>query len=200
MSYLRHFKSDSYLTDMAQNPDEIAKLSDMLVEVGAMSLLEIGSRNGGSLWYLANVMPQGSRIVSIDSGTGMGGNNPGQLDSLIECTKELEKLGYDVHFLYGKSDNAKIISVARKLGPFNAVFIDGDHTYEGVKFDWNTYSEMATHVVALHDVSFQWDSNMKYPPDHVGVPKLWNKIVSSHPDAEVFFSEGSNKGIGVVRI
>lgn len=195
----KRFESDSYLTGMAQDPDEIARLVRVLVKIGARSLLEIGSRCGGSLWQLSNGMLFGARIVSIDSGVGLGGNNPGQVEALRNCVRTLSELGYDAHFLHGDSRKPKIVAAAKALGPYNAVFIDGDHTYAGVEFDWMTYGAMATHIVALHDVCFQWDSEMKYPPDHIGVPKLWKKIRSYHK-TEVFFSEGSNKGIGVVQL
>lgn len=187
-----------YLSSMAQDRDEIAALSKVLSDIGATSLLEIGSRFGGSLWYLANFFPPGSRIVSVDNGIGMGGNNPGQVAALRDCIKELSMLGYDAHFLFGDSAHRKIVDAVRALGPYDAVFIDGDHRYECAYSDWKTYGAMATHIVALHDVSFEWNPTMKSPRDMIGVPKLWKQIAAHH-NTEVFSTEGSNRGIGVVR-
>jgi predicted O-methyltransferase YrrM len=199
MVWPKHFKPDSYLTGMAQDQYEIAKLAEVLVDVGARSFLEIGSRAGGSLWYLANVLPRGSRIVSIDSAVGMGGNHPGQLESLTRCIKELSKLGYDAHLLRGKSSDAQILATARSLAPFDAVFIDGDHGWDGVNFDWRTYHVMATHIVALHDVAWEWNATMKISPDYIAVPKLWREIVAANSNTNVFIGNPvQNKGIGVV--
>lgn len=198
MGSRRNIGLKDYLDSMAQDRDEIAALSKMLSDIGATSLLEIGSRFGGSLWYLANFFPLGSRIVSVDSGIGIGGSNPGQVTALRDCVNELSMLGYDAHFLHGNSAHPKIVAAVRALGPYDAVFIDGDHTYAGVESDWRTYGAMATRIVALHDVSFEWNSDMKYPRDMIGVPRLWKKITVGH-NTEVFSTEGSNKGIGVVR-
>jgi hypothetical protein len=58
-----------YETEIAQDPAR-SKRSALLQREGVRSYLEIGSKFGGSLWRVANSLPPGSRIVSVDLPNG----------------------------------------------------------------------------------------------------------------------------------
>ena len=52
------------------------------------------------------------------------------------------------------------------------LFIDGDHTYNGVKSDFEMYSRLVGGggIIALHDI-------VPSPPENVGgVPRFWDEI------------------------
>jgi len=65
------------------------------------------------------------------------------------------------------------IDNARKLGPFDLIFIDGNHDYEIAKKDFENYKEMISDngVIALHDIKSKV---------HEGIPRLWNEITSKN--------------------
>lgn len=192
-----YWNGATYLTGMTQDAFEIAKLSKIFSESNVTSLLEVGSRFGGSLWYLAKHMPHGSKIVSIDSGLGEGGGRPGQLASLRECITQLCYNGYHARLIEGWSSNSNVIARAEQLGPYDAVFIDADHRYEGVKADWLAYGPMATKLVAFHDVC--WERKPHFPPStkEVEVPKLWAELTADGRGIIICNSE-ANMGIGVL--
>jgi predicted O-methyltransferase YrrM len=56
--------------NMLQVEAEIDGLADILVGEGVTSYLEIGSKFGGSLLRVAERLPAGSRIVSVDMPNG----------------------------------------------------------------------------------------------------------------------------------
>lgn len=186
-----------YKTNCSQIEGELAPFLDLLQRENVTRFLEVGSRFGGSLWRIANVLPKGSRVVSCDSAKGMGGQKAGALDSLRYCIEALKRSGYDAHFVKGHSQAESVIWAVNKLGPFDAVFIDGDHTYNGAKQDWNNFGK-ASRIVAFHDIA--WEKPENYSQEKlVEVPRLWNEIKGAYRHEEfIDKSDGRTYGIGVL--
>jgi hypothetical protein len=70
--------------------------------------------------------------------------------------------------ILGDSDSAGTNEEFRKRidgKPINLLFIDGDHSYKGVKQDWEMYGPMATHLIAFHDIA--WSP---------GVVQFWDEL------------------------
>lgn len=186
-----------YEKKISQVESEFNSLLDILKRENVTRFLEIGSRFGGSLWRIANVLPRGSRIVSCDSAKGMGGKKPGAKESLAKCVSRLRKIGYDAHIIMGDSQLPHIVDAVRKLGPYDAVFIDGDHELLGVTRDWKNYGRMAR-IVAFHDVGWKKPENYQNSK-MVEVPRLWEELRTQYP-SETFidYSTGATMGIGVL--
>lgn len=186
-----------YETNCSQIDCEIDGLIDILRRENVTRFLEIGSRFGGSFWRIANALPKGSRVVSCDSAKGMGGQKAGALDSLRLCIDALKRSGYDAQFVKGHSQSGSVIAAVRSLGPFDAVFIDGDHTYEGARQDWKNFGK-AARIVAFHDIA--WEKPEDYKLNKlVEVPRLWNEVKGSYRHEEfVDKSDGRTYGIGVL--
>lgn len=186
---------DEFRTKCTQVESEFQAWLDIIQKEGVRKYLEIGSRWGGSLWRAANVLPKGSWVVSVDSGKGMGGGKRGAVDSLRACITELNKTGCKAHFIKGHSQSDSVVNAVKRLGPFDAVFIDGDHEYDGVRKDWKIYGPMAR-VVGFHDTA--WVRPANYSPDvkQVEVGRLWNEIKDEYRHEH--FDGGGNMGIGVI--
>lgn len=167
------------------NPLEYEKLLQWCK--GANSILEIGSRFGFTLVDLAHGM-SGNRIVSVDLPEAEGWHFLGAEESLRKNVDQLKSEGYDAHLFIGDSKDKDIIQSVESLGPFDVVFIDGDHTYEGVKADWESYGHLGKMVV-FHDI------RPPKPPEWMGlgVWRLWNEL-----KGESFIANGSKMGIGRV--
>lgn len=174
-----------------QNEGEIARFTDILVREGVTSYLEIGSKFGGSLNRVARALPKGSRIVSVDLPHGERSSEP----HLVACVKALWADGYDARLLLGDSTSAEVIERVAALGPFDAVFIDANHTLPYVTKDWETYGPMAR-IVAFHDISFvpRGDRAGRLPID---VPQFWDSIKGGYRHEEIKL-EQDNNGIGVL--
>jgi predicted O-methyltransferase YrrM len=74
------------------------------------------------------------------------------------------------------------------------LFIDGDHTYEGVKSDFEMYSPLARDgaVIAFHDI-------LEHPPKlGVEVDRYWNEIKAGYRHVEIVSARRPWGGIGVL--
>jgi len=80
-------------------------------------------------------------------------------------------------------------------GPFDALLIDGDHTYEGVKADWENYGHLAK-LVAFHDIVGH-DQSERVTGRRVEVPRLWAEIKAAGAETVEFVAPESSMGIGV---
>jgi predicted O-methyltransferase YrrM len=189
---------EPYEEQISQVDSEIEGLIDVLVTAGVTRFLEVGSRYGGSLWRIANALPKGSLVVSVDSGSGMGGKKPGQQLSLSRCILALKARGYNAHLIIGDSQLPEAIEKVAKFAPFDACLIDADHELKGVTKDWENYGPMCR-LVAFHDVA--WQKPEGYAQAKlVEVPVLWSQLKDTYHRTKEFIdrSTGGNMGIGVL--
>ena len=132
-----------------QNPDELDWMLDYVK--GATSLLEVGSSFGGTLAKMASVMKKGAKIVSVDAAMDETPLFLNPAASLKETCRQIAALGASVELLIGDSHSSQVVDRVSHYAPFDFVFIDGDHTYDGVKADWENYGPMGT-IVGFHDI------------------------------------------------
>jgi cephalosporin hydroxylase len=156
--------------------------------------LEIGSRNGGSLYVAAGFLPRNSRIIAIDLPGGAWGHADSQ-NNLEVVAQKLRVEGYKVNLIYGDSQEP---SIKQNLLTYLAgerlrgVFIDGDHTEAGVQSDWNTVVPLmhAKGLIALHDIAVRSDT-----PD-VEVGRFWKNLQRNFATVDVIY----RYGIGIAHL
>jgi len=135
--------------------------------------LEIGTANGGTLFLFTMVASSDARIISIDlPGGRFGGGYPEWRIPLYESfaihNQRMYLIRGDSH---ANSTLKKVKEILDEQG-LSFLFIDGDHTYEGVKKDFEMYSNLVGEggVIAFHDI-------VPGPHESVGgVPSFWNEI------------------------
>lgn len=186
-----------YRKHLLQHAREHAEFCELLKVEGVRSYMEIGSMYGGSLWRVAQALPKGSRLVSVDYAC----DTPEALPHLQECIADLNADGYDARLVVGDSAAPETIESVRALGPFDCVFIDGAHTLEAVTNDWTNYGPMGR-IVGLHDISWNSTWRSKVPgrvPKPMGVPELWNRLKTKHRHKALQYQLPCNYyGIGVL--
>lgn len=188
----------NYLTKPQQHLDEIRDFVAFLKDKRIGSFLEVGSKFGGALWLITRIMPKGSRVVSVDLPNSHWGRSESQA-SLEACIAHLKRDGYDAHLFLGDSTSPDIINKVSALAPFDAVFIDANHTEPYVRRDFSNYGTL-TRIVCFHDIGW----NNPTPPGRmpIEVPKVWAELKNAHRDratfSEIRHDHGHN-GIGIMQ-
>jgi predicted O-methyltransferase YrrM len=177
-----------------QDQEELRWFVNVCRENNVRRYLEIGSRWGDSFFaVMANLKP-GSTGIVVDLP-----ENAEKRASVEGTMGVIRSMGQQAFSIFGDSRDPAIIRSAASYGPYDLVFIDGDHTYEGVTEDWENYGAMAP-LVAFHDVGAPegWISDGK--PN--GVPRFWREL-KQHPRSGRSFFEfvmpGAKMGYGIVR-
>jgi predicted O-methyltransferase YrrM len=179
----------------AQVYGEILELLNIVDEIKAKVILEIGTANGGTLFLFSRIAPGDAIIVSIDlPGGRFGGGYPAWRTLLY---KSFALPGQKIYLLRADShkedtfEQVKAILDGRKI---DFLFIDGDHAYEGVKTDFEMYSPLVRKggIIAFHDiVPGEWESVG-------GVPKFWKEVKSYYRDSErEIVHDRSQGGFGI---
>lgn len=181
------------------NPQNEWELVQMLKLVeGKRSVLEIGSSFGGTLRRIASVMPRGSKVVSVDLDCDTTPKFLNAQASLKEVCRQIGMLGGNVELFIGDSHAASTIAAVKDHAPYDFCFIDGDHSYDGVKQDWENYGPMAK-VIAFHDVSASV-LPIKNDDDVLGCRRFWQELKDEgkYRTEEYISGEMPLFGIGVV--
>jgi len=158
-----------------QVPWEIKKLLEIVSEAEPRTILEIGTANGGTLFLFTQVATPRAIITSLDLG------NP-SWKSIIY--KRFKKHGQKLHIVLSDSHNEQTLNKVKtilKSEKLDFLFIDGDHSYEGVKRDFEMYAPLVKEggIVAFHDVC-------PHPPQTgCEVNKLWNEIKGEYKHVEI---------------
>jgi len=181
--------SPSYPSDRVnENKSEYASLAKIVKKNKPKNILEIGTARGGSLFLWSRFLGSTERIVCIDLGYHI---------DRFEARTRLFKQFSDVsmNFIIGDSHKKRTLEeVEAAFGdqPVDFLFIDGDHSYEGVKSDFQTYKKLVKDggLVAFHDIL-----NEDWP----GVGKFWREIKSKYENIEIIDSP-ERIGIGVLKL
>jgi predicted O-methyltransferase YrrM len=98
---------------------------------------EIGRFKGGTTLMLASALPEGAELWSYDLHVALRADLSGaQLDSELEAALSRYGLTERVHLVVGDSRTAE-----PPPRPCALIFVDGDHTYEGARADYERWRE-----------------------------------------------------------
>jgi hypothetical protein len=96
----------------------------------------------------------------------------------------------------GSSQSPEVLGMVDRYGPYDAILIDGDHSYAAVKSDWLMYGSL-TPLTVFHDIAGEGESD-KSRGIPVEVPRLWAEIKATGVETREFIAPDSRMGIGVV--
>ncbi len=153
------FKIQSDLTD--REKVTLFKLSREVSkkETPHCSLVEIGSYIGASSFCLAAGLSNRSRsgkVYCIDTWNN-DAMTEGIRDTMTEFSNNTSRFSKYIEPIRGRSTDPNIVRrVAQLAGRIDFLFIDGDHRFDAVLSDWNTYQPLLSDraIVAMHDIGW----------------------------------------------
>lgn len=141
-----------------QNREELIAFCEWIEMNNIRSFLEIGIWTGGLLTLLAELF---------------------SFDKIAACDNLFaQSLGLPTHVpedtitFFGDSHSEEYRHWRESLGPIDLVLIDGDHSYEGVRRDFEVNRHYPHRFLAFHDI-------IGFHPMTEGVKRLWNELEGS---------------------
>lgn len=179
-----------------QLPEELEQLVEFVAAMKPVNILEIGAEAGGTFFVWCQ-LASGLKI-SVDWPGGPSGSGR-YTDTLAfeERTRTMLSWGEGICIVTGNSRSNEVqskVGALLKGQDLDFLFIDGDHSYEGVRSDFKTYREFVRPggIIALHDI--------KDTPHHrrlgCDVGRFWKELSG---DKREFCSETDWGGIGLIR-
>jgi predicted O-methyltransferase YrrM len=151
-------------------------------------VLEIGRGNGGTLYLLARAAAPDAVLLSLD-------------------VREYDRARIRLFRSFARGDQRVVIrqadsqteetraSIAEVFGhrPLDALFIDGDHAYDGVRRDYELYAPLVRPggLIAFHDI-------VEGPESAVGgVPRFWREVKESLVEPVELVESRAQGGYGI---
>lgn len=176
--------------------EEIIGLLGRLSEQPPRSVVELGTARGGTLFLLTRVAAHDATLVSVDMRDGLfGGGYPRTHSPLL---KSFARERQTIHLVRGDTHSPATFHRVRQavgVSPIDLLFIDADHTYEGVRADYEMYAPLVGSggLIAFHDI-------VEGPPEAVGgVPRFWKEIRPEGSEEIVADWGQGGYGIGLMR-
>lgn len=158
-------------------------------------IVEIGTARGGSLLAWCRVAAE--LVISIDLPGGIHGG--GYVTPRAKLYREFThgRNAVRVALLRENSHRERtrvLVSDLLRGRPIDFLFIDGDHTYQGVKKDFELWSPLVarTGMLAFHDIVNHPDQPT------IDVYRFWREMRDSFRTREFVQDYGAGYGIGVV--
>jgi cephalosporin hydroxylase len=179
-----------------QHVDELTAFTKIVRSLAPRTVVEIGTAQGGVFWLLCRLAAPNATLVSLDlpPKDRFSGGEKKSVD-----LQAMKAPAQAVHAIHGNSHAPEMPDQVRQaLGgrPIDLLFIDGDHTYEGVRSDYVMFSPLvrAGGLIAFHDI-------VKTPWEACEVDRFWAELVrdpSLSPRTVVGRFQSHFGGIGMV--
>jgi len=190
------FRVDNVSIEPMQSKEEIYSLLKIVSRHKPKVIMEIGTARGGTLFLLSKIAEPNATLISIDLPNGeFGGEFYPEWKQPIYQSFPPKK--QKMHLLRSNSHSSKCFEKVRSIlrnRKIDFLFIDGDHSYNGIKKDFQMYKKLVSNngLIALHDINEENSLNVK-------VSKFWNQIKSRHENFEIVSNQkGKGFGIGFV--
>jgi cephalosporin hydroxylase len=206
---VRNFNYRGVAITSWQKKDEILSLLGLVEALEPVTVVEIGTASGGTLFMLTEVAAVNATIISVDLPGGRLGGETSDMRFDYPAWRTRLYRGFaredqTVHALRADShDVATVREVRRLLGErtIDFLFIDGDHSYDGVRQDFELYSPLVRKdgVVAFHDIVPGGPGKRGDPGD---VPVFWKEVGTRYRVEAEFVEDWDwgSCGIGVLRL
>lgn len=194
-----------------QKEREFYQLMRRLHQLSPRGVIEIGTSKGGSLYGFCCAAADEATIITIDLPNGpygggvAGGGYPA---AAVEVYQSFAQRGQRMLILQGDSHDPGVQRAAKEFlstyspdAGIDFLFIDGDHSYEGVRQDFLSYSPLVRPggLIAFHDIV--WHDPQFCHEGPVEVQRFWNEVRQERRYEEIVDDpEQRTCGIGLLYV
>ena len=151
--------------------------------------MDIGTANGGTLYLFSKIINKNGLIISTDMLHQEWKMN--FYKSFATDSKQIFLITGDSH-KKTTFDSIKKILKNKKL---DLLFIDGDHSYLGVKSDFDMYKRLVKKggIIAFHDIASGYIAN----PRWAEVNKFWVQLKRKYKHVEIIEDKRKQRAFGI---
>jgi glycosyltransferase involved in cell wall biosynthesis len=199
---LQQLAADEKVVDViqpgSQIEEEFSELLKIYKKLNPKNVCEIGSLLGWTLSRYIDASSPGTTIVSVDlpvrffTGPQDPRVNQQEYGHLILWKKWAKQKNVNLHVLPFSSLEQYTAGMTRSITPeLDFLFIDGNHMYEAIRHDFNTYGSLVRKggVIAFHDIAVNEEG---------GGHRFWTEIKGNYEYKEILKSPEGKMGIGVI--
>lgn len=193
------FEGSLYKTALnsLQNKVELQEFIKLVAKNRPRIIIEIGTHFGGTFFLFSRFGSPDALLISIDLPTWNLKGGYGRLRSFFY--RSFRSKHQKMIFIAQDSHHPSTLKEVKnhlKCKEIDLLFIDGDHSYEGVKKDFEMYSPLVKNngMIAFHDIVVHDQS------ENCGVNKFWNEIKESFVHQEIVENWNQKHwGIGLLK-
>lgn len=175
-----------------QIESEIRGLIEFLRVANPQSYIEIGTADGGTHYLVRKLCNSIATSVAIDTDI----RNKFVIDRITSTDKS--------HYITGSSGALNTQNQLKRVfpsqGSVDVLFIDGDHSYAGVKGDFERYQAWVRKggYIIFHDIVEDWGQRYGRKTNKYtgGVPKFFSEIRGSY-EHHTFVEDPDQDGFGI---
>ena len=175
-----------------QSRYELEALARLVRSRSPEVVLELGTARGGTFFVLTRMAAPDATIISIDLPSGIGGSGYPEWKSGILRSFATDQQA--IHLVRADSHSPATVQQCRDIlggRPVDVLFIDADHSYAGVRSDYELYAPLVHHdgLICMHDV-------VPNPyNDAIEVDRFWNEVADDR--ASVIRDPAGLSGFGI---
>lgn len=196
------FKAALFLFGIWQLEEEFAPALEAVAAMRPRTVVEIGTGWGGSLFSLAQVADPAARLVSVDMPGGLGGG--GYTREYAPRFRQFCFPDQQLTCVLNDSTDPTVVAHVRDVlsgSPIDVLFLDGAHTYDGVRKDFKNYAPMVRPggCVLFHDIAHPEDEE---PSELMEVERFWREVTRgrNHQEFVRDAPDGYRLGVGLLRM